>query len=41
MDRLIVGAYKRHPQTAEELAFAELATRTMLGSAGPWESGGS
>ncbi len=37
IDRLIVEGYKRHPQSAEELAFAEFATRTMLSVAGPWE----
>ena len=39
IDRLIVEAYTRQPQTADELAFAGLATRTMLANAGPWEAG--
>jgi metal-responsive CopG/Arc/MetJ family transcriptional regulator len=37
IDRLIVEAYTRQPQTADELAFAELGTRTMLANQEPWE----
>jgi metal-responsive CopG/Arc/MetJ family transcriptional regulator len=39
IDRLIVEGYKRHPQSAEELVVAELATRMMLSAAGPWDEG--
>jgi metal-responsive CopG/Arc/MetJ family transcriptional regulator len=37
IDRLIVEGYTRQPQTIDELAFADLATRTVLGSLEPWE----
>ncbi len=37
IDRLIVEGYTREPQTAEELAYAELGTRTMLANVEPWE----
>ena len=37
IDRQIVEGYSRQPQTAEELAYAELGTRTMLANAGPWD----
>jgi len=35
IDRLIVEAYTRQPQTAEELADA--GTRTMLANVEPWD----
>ncbi len=37
IDRLIVEAYTRQPQTAGELAVAELAGRTMLAALEPWD----
>ncbi len=37
IDRLIVEGYTRQPQTAQELTFAELGTRTMLAGVEPWE----
>lgn len=37
VDRLIVAGYTRRPQTAGELDFAELASRTMLANVEPWE----
>lgn len=37
IDRQIVEAYTRQPQTVGELAFAELGTRTMLASLEPWD----
>jgi Arc/MetJ-type ribon-helix-helix transcriptional regulator len=36
IDREIVEAYTRQPQTADELAFAELGTRTMLANVESW-----
>jgi Arc/MetJ-type ribon-helix-helix transcriptional regulator len=38
IDRQIVEGYTREPQTAPELAFAELGTRTMLATLDPWEA---
>lgn len=37
IDRLIVEAYTRQPQTAAELAYADLGTRTMLAGLEPWD----
>jgi Arc/MetJ-type ribon-helix-helix transcriptional regulator len=37
IDRLIVEGYTREPQTAGEVAFIELASRTMLANLEPWE----
>lgn len=36
IDRRIVAAYTRQPQTPDELALAELGARAMIG-AEPWE----
>jgi metal-responsive CopG/Arc/MetJ family transcriptional regulator len=36
IDRQIVEGYTRQPQTAAELAYAELGTRTMLANLEPW-----
>jgi len=38
IDRLIVEAYTRQPQTADELAYADLSTRTMLANLEPWDA---
>ncbi len=38
IDRLIVEAYTRQPQTTDELALAELATRTMLANLESWDA---
>ncbi len=38
IDRRIVEAYTRQPQTIDELAFAALATRTMLAVSEPWDA---
>jgi len=37
IDRLIVEGYTRQPQTADELAYAELGTRTMLANLNTWD----
>jgi predicted transcriptional regulator len=37
IDRLIVEGYTRQPQTADELALADLSTRTMLANLEPWD----
>jgi hypothetical protein len=37
IDRLIVEGYTRQPQTADELAHAELGTRTLLANLEPWD----
>jgi Arc/MetJ-type ribon-helix-helix transcriptional regulator len=37
IDRLIVEGYTRQPQTIDELAFTELATRTVFANLEPWE----
>ncbi len=38
IDRLIIEGYTRQPQSAEELALADAATRAMLANLDPWES---
>jgi Arc/MetJ-type ribon-helix-helix transcriptional regulator len=37
IDRLIVEGYTRRPQTVDELAVADLSTRTMLANLEPWD----
>lgn len=37
IDRLIVEGYTRHPQTEDELAFADLGARTMGAGMPAWE----
>jgi predicted transcriptional regulator len=37
IDRAIVEGYTRKPQTVDELALADLGTRTMLATAAPWD----
>ncbi len=37
IDRLIIEGYTRQPQSAEELALADAATRAMLANLDPWE----
>jgi predicted DNA-binding protein len=39
IDRLIVEGYTRQPQTADELAFAELGARTMRAAVEAWDRG--
>lgn len=38
LDRLIVEGYTRQPQTAEELALADVSAQLLI-AAEPWESG--
>jgi metal-responsive CopG/Arc/MetJ family transcriptional regulator len=37
IDRLIVEGYTRHPQTDDELAFADLGARTIRAGIEPWD----
>ncbi len=37
IDRLIVEAYIRQPQTTDELAFADLGMQTMLANVESWD----
>jgi metal-responsive CopG/Arc/MetJ family transcriptional regulator len=37
IDRIIVEGYTRHPQTDDELAFADLGARTMRAGVEAWD----
>ena len=37
IDRVIIEAYTRQPQTADELAWVDLGTHTMLANLEPWD----